>query len=148
MAFEIIPSYVAGFFDGEGCVCIVPTQFKKRKDGSRVPGTLIHITITNTHLEVLQRIHARYGGTIQPLRDNRMRRRQLYNLRVMGCERQKTFLRDMLPFSIVKREQIEIGLEYLETQRGGLPLPEEVRHHRLVLRQRLSDAKHAFIPVA
>lgn len=89
MGCDILPSYVAGFFDGEGCISIVETKFKKRMDG----------------------------------------------------------LRDLLPFATIKKPQIEIALEYLETQRGGRRLPDSARVYRMVLKHQLYKEKHRHVPI-
>lgn len=136
------PEYVAGFFDGEGSISIIKTQFHKLKSdpSKRVTGTALSISIANTNLAVLQSIAAKYGGKVYHLTDKRPASKQGYLMRVLGREKQIWFLGEIKPFSIIKREQIEIALDYLSTQRErGYRVTTEDVDRRLIMCARVAE---------
>ena len=62
-------AYLAGFFDGEGCVTVSyrgrPKPIGKRKDlVANYPYWAVRIVVTNTSFELLRRIRAKFGGYV------------------------------------------------------------------------------------
>lgn len=88
--------YIAGFFDGEGCVSI-----------SR--DLRMQVRITQKERPVLDLIQSQYGGKVS-IKDRKLS--EMYTLRIVSSREMATFLTDMLPLSIIKRGEIEIGIQF------------------------------------
>jgi len=102
----ISAEYAAGFFDGEGSVYA---------GNRRQRHPIVMVCISNTHLAVLQEIKNRWGGALNERKGKRYsdpRWRKCWQLS-MSPNNGRTFLADIYPFLIVKREVVSIALEYL-----------------------------------
>jgi hypothetical protein len=99
--------YLAGLFDGEGCVTFTHTRIKN----GVAPYT--HVSISNVRPQVLRLVQKQYGGSIRTIHQKNPRARVSYNwLLPRGGE--KRFLEAILPHSVIKRNLIWIYLCYLE----------------------------------
>lgn len=104
-------AYLAGVFDGEGCVGI---------DGKYL--TKVSLTITNASEELMVWLVAYFGGSVRERFDERLRadgssRRRLYEWRFHGgasSRKTQVLLKSLLLFSIVKRPQLQIALQLSE----------------------------------
>lgn len=121
-----VASYVAGFFDGEGCVGI------KRSGSSHQP----YATIGQTRPEVLQRIQALFGGSI---RFNKHSNCWIYwaSSRVA-----LQLLRAIEPYAIVKLEEIKLVIRAFERttfdKKAGVPKDlRELRERNMLLVQQM-----------
>jgi intein-encoded DNA endonuclease-like protein len=92
--------YIAGFFDGEGCVSCIP--FKGHKYKRR------YVSIANKDKGVLELIQKQYGGSLR-LKTNK---NPCWQLDMTQKSQIKRLLEDILPYMIVKREG---ALECLKT---------------------------------
>lgn len=97
--------YVAGLFDGEGYVYI----FKKSRQGH--VGYYLSAGITMTHRPILEQLHQQFGGHLNGNRtyeQNPNHRTQFH----WGLANSVAgnFIRLIQPFSIVKLDQIDLGL--------------------------------------
>lgn len=112
----ISPSYVAGFFDGEGSICL---SFGMRNRSKLKPGTPVctfnfTISISNTDKRILEILMSVYGGNMSAMK-KRPGRKQAWQWRLHSAAPQRAFMESIHPHSIVKSKQISIGLEFLET---------------------------------
>ncbi len=98
--------YAAGLFDGEGCV-----SFYKTKDYYNPV-----LTIAMTHREVLGECAARWGGTVHAY-PQKSTNKTMYHWRMFG-KKAVGFADDILPFLIVKREEMLIVRPVLGTVRN------------------------------
>jgi hypothetical protein len=96
---RISAEYAAGFFDGEGHVCI-------RAPRDHNPSWALELGISQMDRRPLDLIQERWGGTVAGPRVNAQ-----YEWRANGLKAEQ-FLRDINPHVIVKAEQIAIALEY------------------------------------
>jgi hypothetical protein len=99
VSWKLTDQWVAGFFDGEGCVSIV-----RRKRGNWIEHHL-SVQISQNDQRPLKAIRKRFGGS------------QCVSMTPSGCWRWRihgkaadAFLRAIHPFSIVKAEQIRLAL--------------------------------------
>lgn len=125
-------AYIAGFFDGEGCVTIA-------KNGS------LTISVVNTSLPVLEMMVDVLGvGSINN-RTQKVNKRQ-YAYRAYGAEA-AAVLRYLHPFLIEKKPQAETALDYFNNYRGGVRKPGVkgvfTNPMRDVFRTKLTEQKHA-----
>jgi hypothetical protein len=107
--------YLAGFFDGEGSVTIARVRANGLSDYHKI---VVAVGQRAKYREVLDRIQAEFGGYVM-LRQQESRVRHLWAEHAVwqlqdkrGIER---FLAAIQPHSMVKREQIRIGLEFVQT---------------------------------
>lgn len=89
-------AYVAGFFDGEGCV-----GFAKNRS-TIYPRVLI----TNTNIDVLKQIQNMFGGDIKPLSKRKENWKQGFYLRICW-QKAVDFLSEIYPYLVVKNCQAE-----------------------------------------
>ena len=126
---EIDPNklaWMAGFFDGEGSVCILRT---KATGTRRTPAYDLRISIGNTSEDALETFAQNFGAKIHTVRKQASTKQQ-YRWHVCG-ERAAMVLRALLPFLRVKHKQALLGLEYIAARTpvalgAVLTTPEEI----------------------
>ena len=105
-------AYIAGLVDGEGCITIA-----KRKNGHHKEGKGRSwyyspiVTIANTDKRMVDFVVNCYKGWITKPKPQKSHYKQLYAW-FIGGDRMKEFLKDILPYLIVKRKQAEIVLAF------------------------------------
>lgn len=100
-------AWVAGLFDGEGCICIV--QQKKKENRSR--WFELAVSLSNTHLQSLERLMRLFGfGRIYRCRASETRRPH-YKWGLSTCQAE-SFLLTVLPYLFIKHRQAELALEF------------------------------------
>ncbi|MEK6883739.1 MAG: LAGLIDADG family homing endonuclease [Nanoarchaeota archaeon] len=97
---DTVRAYVAGLFDGEGCLYF-PTKFW---------GYLLDASITNTNLNCLLFVQSLYGGSIQAKNNHNVK---CYGLHIRKKETLKHFIEDIYSYSIVKKEILQKGANIL-----------------------------------
>jgi len=102
--------YVAGFFDGEGCVNIYQTKKGVKKD--RI-GYQLTTSIFNSDKEVVEKLKKSLGGYIQIRKRNTDKWKDGYVWRLITNHASK-FLKEILPFLIIKKEQAKVAIEFQE----------------------------------
>lgn len=108
-------AYLAGFFDGEGCVSIL--RFAEKRRAATYFAYRLQVRIGNTNLEVLEWIQSKFGGTIyDQVRSVPGNRKPFWAWHTSG-HKAKTFLEMIEPFVIVKRRQIQVALQFLSLGR-------------------------------
>lgn len=117
-AFELEPEilqtlavryYFAGLFDGEGHVRISSSKGSKN---SKKTYHSLQATLVNTNKEVLEVAHQLYGGSFRE-RKQVGSWRPCWTLTFQGSEARQ-FLGDIESASIIKREEIQLGLEFFD----------------------------------
>jgi hypothetical protein len=90
------PQYMAGFFDGEGCVgfCRVRQSIYPR------------VLVTNTNLEILEEFRSQFGGGVWPLSKRKAGWKQGYSWRISWSSAVK-FLAVIQPYVHLKCRQVE-----------------------------------------
>jgi hypothetical protein len=102
---NIDAAYIAGLFDGEGCVLIST----KQRFGRAV--FWLEISITNTDKPVLDWILATVGGRMQKKPHNKKGNRDLWRWRASSREAAGV-LEILLPYLRIKREQARLAIEF------------------------------------
>lgn len=120
--------YIAGFFDGEGCIY------------AHHSACYIQMEIGQNDRRPLDFIQQRYGGKIRR-RDNQWR----WLCPAASSER---FLRDMLPYLLVKKEQAVLALQFLELRlqhnsrhQHGRDANKPMMEARIVIAKAIKEAK-------
>ena len=98
--WKLTTSWAAGFFDGEGCVSV-----SRRKRGNFIEH-FISVQIGQKDDTPLKAFKLKYGGSQCPSKTPS----DCARWRIHGKASER-FLKDIYPYTIVKREQIRIVLE-------------------------------------
>jgi hypothetical protein len=105
--------YMAGFFDGEGCVGLNRSRSATVKFEYRV-----EVQINQVDKEPLMLFKNRYGGTlIQDMRSKKNKNWQDVWHWLIADKSAKRCLEDLKPFCIVRKYKILLALEYLGLRR-------------------------------
>jgi len=117
-------SYVAGYFDGEGCLIldIVRDKRKEKTVGTKVEGWLISpsLSITSGDYEVLLEMEKFLNSeSIKTSKINfkKPRKHQLkayMRLSIHGWDKIVRCIKKILPYSIAKKRQLELFLELVD----------------------------------
>jgi hypothetical protein len=135
MITQIEWAQLAAYVDGEGYISLTR---KSRKEGKWAWHTFdISVRVANTDVRLPNWCQQRFGGSVQMTYAKQYRgRKSLYTWSVYG-KKTKEILQGIAPYSVIKREQIEIGLAYIETMSKtknvytkGKYVPEEIRTQR------------------
>ena len=102
MAKQISLQYLAGFFDGEGCV-----SSELRTEGRKAP--YLRVSVTQKHPEILQEFKRRFGGWIGEKRKGAVIGRCFM---WQACTAKAYYLlQALLPFLQVKHRQAVVGMQ-------------------------------------
>jgi len=109
MMGKLTAQYTAGLFDGEGSVSIVVRNY--RKDNR--PFYSLAIQLTNTHYGIVESLKETWSGHVYS-EHHKNRQRMYYKWMLLG-KNGLSFLEAVLPFSIIKQRQVNIGIEFIST---------------------------------
>src|SRR4030042_87280 len=103
-------AYLAGFFDGEGCVTII----KGKNHLGNVQYSL-RVIVVNTNEYVLHLYKLSFGGRIQKRKYKKPEWRDCYAWE-LGSTRAYDFLKCVYPYLILKKAQADLAFEFQENQ--------------------------------
>ena len=108
---ETDKAYIAGLFDGEGCICL--TKLKTRsKHGGISPEYHLIANITNTYLSVLEWIQMIFRGNLNLKLDPKSTKP---GYRLEFSTRQAVdFLSTIQPYLKIKLDQCHVALQYIK----------------------------------
>jgi len=128
MIERITPQWLAGFFDGEGCVSIYTIK-------PSTPFGQLNVEIAQNDKGLLSAIQLLYPEF--RLRQPR-KSAACWQLKAVGTSA-KRFLADIYPHSIRKREQIGLALDFIETLVVHTQRRESCPKEKLAYRQALHE---------
>ena len=111
-------AYIAGFFDGEGCLTMRRSNRHARgKDGSGVQSVHYRLAVefANRHIGALKWIQQFTGGAIYPKygRAKNPNWAPAFALTLWNKSDIEKLLRSIQPYAKIKNEQIALGLDFL-----------------------------------
>lgn len=115
-------AYIAGFFDGEGCV-----RIKKANQGGNSYYLIAHLT--NTNQSILKMVQELFGGAIR--KQEAGRNRPVYNWCVSSSEA-NDFLKTLLPFLMEKKTQAELGINFHESKEKMTPSQKQSIYQKMM----------------
>lgn len=129
-------AYIAGLFDGEGCIVIA----RKGKTSHK-----LYISCTNTYGPVLYWLQSCVGGVVQKReqRPGKWRKTYIWSM----CNHQAAiFLEAILPHLRIKKHQAELAIEFDKLPKflGHRHVPEEEQARREALRVEISRLNKGF----
>ena len=129
-------AYIAGLFDGEGCVA---TYFHTGRYAQVIP------KVAMTDPRPLTAIAHMFGGTVRRIKDNRKPHyKPQFEWAVYG-KKAKAFFEAIRPYAIVKRDQIELAIELLNLIGSrGAPYKNLVEYPNATKREKLVTNIRAF----
>lgn len=138
---KLSPEYVAGFVDGEGCITIHLNRTRASRFWNQAPRVVMQIIISNNYLSVLKQIQKQYGGKIK--QHNRKYNKNAADSWVLRYTEQEGagFLRKILSYLFVKREQALLYLELAKLKERRNRKGRSIRLSEKEIRHRLSIAK-------
>lgn len=98
---EIEKAYLAGHFDGEGCI-------RLRRSGKSVK---IEIFVQAAYRPTLECYLKFFQGSLYSCQGTN---KPLYRWHLTGYHKALVFIKDLLPYSSEKRPQLEVAKEYIE----------------------------------
>lgn len=106
---KISLKYIAGFFDGEGCIVARP------KNGKSIH---IHISIGQKDSSILRIIQTYFGyGLLNKMATSKTNpNRDIWRYRIVKTELVLDFLKKINPYLIDKKKQSELAIEFLNHQ--------------------------------
>lgn len=104
---ELEYAYIAGLFDGEGCIQII--QQSKRRNGRTTPYCL-SVCISNTDTKVMRWLYASLGGVLID-RPGRNGGSCSWSWQTY-TNNAATFLEHISPFLVIKRAECDTALEF------------------------------------
>lgn len=109
--------YIAGLFDGEGCVNIyqINTDYMKQKERRKVPKWVLSVTIYNCDFEIINWLYESFGGYLQRRVRNNPKWRQNYAWK-LSANKALEFLKRIEPYLRIKKEQALTAIEFQENQ--------------------------------
>lgn len=109
-----IPSYLAGLIDGEGCFSAWKYWNDNRTDCQPYYQYSCRVTITNTSLALMKWLITNFGGSYRCAYPETKKHKARYEWRPRGNRNTKLLILAILPYLIIKKEQAELLLEFLE----------------------------------
>lgn len=116
--------YIAGFFDGEGCI-----RLGKYRHGKYITYSP-QCHITNKYIDTLIKIKEQYAGNLRPNSANP----SCFQLTISGYKNIKRFLSDICPFLRQKKKEANMTLEYIN--KFG-----EVERHKKGIQNTIADSE-------
>lgn len=137
---KLTAEYLAGFFDGEGCVYISKHKGKKNN-----PYYAVRLTIANTYKPVIDLIEEAFDGFTQRTSAEKSdNQRSAFACEIYRKDKIKEFIKMILPYTIVKKEQLIMALEFLEHMDisvSGKEVPKQIIDYREDLVNRIKKNK-------
>jgi len=96
--------YLTGFYDGEGYVGVS----KGKRDSYS-----LHVEIANTNFDMLKLYETKFGGKIRLIKKEEEHYKVKYHWDITN-NKALSFLKYIQPFTIVKRQQIDLAIEFQE----------------------------------
>lgn len=139
---EMELSWVAGLFDGEGCVRL---HIDKENSGSKRLRISLIAMLGMVHKPTITRLRDLVNVGNVYVKNGRNGLRKQFVWRAVSSEA-KVFLESILPYSVTKREQIEMAIhaqDVIESTRchGRPGRPENVKGHLRLLAADLAAEK-------
>lgn len=134
--------YYAGLFDGEGTVGIY--KFNK---GDKFYYKL-EVQLSNTYLPILYQLKELFGGSVYVDKKNWKNTRLIVGKWTVSASQAVPFIKDIVPYSLIKKEQLLLALEFQKNTRKLLkgkintPLSACELEYKKECSLRMSELKH------
>lgn len=107
MRSSLSPEYLAGFFDGEGCISLSAGDLYT-----------LHVSVTQVNPAPLREFAAAFGGNVRLRRWHRPDQRPGYIWNI-ASQKAMAMLKVLRPYLIVKAEEADIAIAFQSLRRPG-----------------------------
>jgi len=106
---DIDLAYIAGFFDGEGCISL-----GRKKDGSyrRHYTYQLVVTVSNTKPEILEFLHRHFGGHFRKIKNPSTKNGKTVYVWALLCRKALNFIKTIYPYLKLKKRQAELAIKF------------------------------------
>ena len=111
------PEYLAGLFDGEGCID-VQRCYPKEGKGRLYVRPRVRLCMADSSRPLMVLLHKAFGGNITTRKAKKKNQQDSWSLEWLNGEAMKTLLGTMLPHLILKVEQAKLALWWLDNATG------------------------------
>lgn len=131
--------YIAGFLDGEGSIIICRSRLRK---GKFYEGVQLRVSITNTNVEVLLLLKQEFGGTILKRKTPKpFQRKDTYDW-VVTHQKAAKFLRKIVPYLIIKKQQALLGIKLQKPKKQGVRMTQITVDRENAIREAMRILNH------
>lgn len=142
-------AYLAGLFDGEGCVSLVRVKDERayREFWSNFESDtytpVLKVVLASTTRSIVYYLKELFGGSISCRSSNGTNRKPLYSWCIVSSAA-IDFLNSILPYLRIKKEQALIGIAWQDTvkDRGPCSYSIEEKERRELLYRQLKELNH------
>lgn len=108
-------AYMAGVFDGEGCICIAKA---KAREGRYHPSYHLECSVqmANEYLPTLYRFS--FGGSIYLYQHKNPRHQPTWEWHI-SARKANDFLKAILPYLTIKKGEAELAIKFQSAKRNG-----------------------------
>lgn len=106
-------SFLAGIFEGEGCISMAERNQLRKNGMDRQHGTTCQIIVANTSLALMKWLIRNFGGVYYTKTYSNPNHRVNYIWHLNGAKNKERILLGMLPYLLDKRKQALVALEYI-----------------------------------
>ena len=100
--------YIAGFFDADGSIGVYARNNRKCYQ------VCVAIANSGKHGEIIcKELKDRYGGTVTYCKNKKSSHRPVFWWRINGAYVVEHFILDIVNYSIIKKDQLKLCLEYI-----------------------------------
>jgi hypothetical protein len=138
-------SYLAGLIDGEGCISISKRIAEGKKvseeHGNPIPYKIftLRISITNTSVVLMKWLIKNFGGVYYSKYAESDKHKARYEWRPKGRANTEKMLLAILPYMVIKTEQVKNALEWFRMTNNKERNPE--KREKMYLANRLLNQK-------
>lgn len=118
-------SYLAGLFDGEGCIHIENYMHKSPTVPYPYKQYNLVLSIVNIDIRLMKYLIATFGGVYYTDKRSNPNWASRMMWRPKGRQNKEEMILGILPYLIVKREQAEVALEYIRMDKKSNPTKRE-----------------------
>ena len=109
--------YLAGFFDGEGCID-VQRMYAQTAKGKLYVRPRVRLCLANSGRFLLEMLRAQYGGHLADRDPGKRAQQHSTSWEMLSAADMKRFLTPMVPHLVLKREQAKLALWWLDNASG------------------------------
>lgn len=141
---KLTPEYLAGLFDGEGCIDAPLGRIKGKYCDRPYVRPRIRMCMADNATHMMQRLHSVFGGHVYHRNAGKRNQQDSWSLEWLNHAEMRKILDLILPHLILKREQALLVLWWLDNMSGCRsddPRFPGIDHARLAFREELQAMK-------
>src|SRR3990167_3949381 len=113
--------YIAGFFDGEGCISTQQIGDNKRVNKNRITKTYrripaLFVVVGNTNKDVLQQVQQRFNGRMYSYDRSIKHYSTMHYWKASRHVEALEFLEKIYPYLIIKKYQAKLAIQFLKSR--------------------------------